>query len=326
MTRRLLHVLVALVWAVPASAGAGADAPGIDGSLDVVETHRVSPHRHVYALAFNGEDGVAVGALGTLLISDDGGQSWNDRSRRSELSLLAVSIAGDGYLAVGQMGLVIRGNGNDWQEVDSGSDERLFGVARDSQGLAFAVGAFGTVLRSSDGGTSWESLEIDWMALAEDLGFDPHIYDVHIDEAQRITLVGEFGMIIRSTDLGESWETLNTGDASLFSLLVNGAVTYAVGQDGVVLRSDDDGGSWERLDTPVTANLMGIAVSADGRRLVAPGMRSVLYSADSGRTWQEIVTREFGRGWYVDAVWSERSGGFLVVGHGGRMQRISDRH
>src|SRR3546814_13250645 len=46
-----------------------------------------------------------------------------------------------------------------WTPVDSGSKSRLFAVHLNPRGDAVAVGEFGTVLVSGDGGQSWRSEE-----------------------------------------------------------------------------------------------------------------------------------------------------------------------
>lgn len=313
-TRRTAGLLmIALLLSAAGSAAAARDGPEA-GLLAAV-----SPHRHVYAADLDGEHGVAVGALGTILETRDGGLSWSDQSLQSPLALLAVALAGERALAVGQLGLVaVRDNGR-WVETRAPTEERLLGVDLTTRGLGVAVGAFGTVLRTEDGGLSWRAVDIDWEEFSPS-GYEPHVYDVHIDERDRVTLVGEFGMVLRSRDGGRNWQLLHSGDASLFALQVDGSTAFAVGQDGTVLRSRDEGVSWTELATGVSANLLAVAGSQG--RLLVPGLRSVLYSADGGDSWHELRDGDFSRGWYGDALWSERLDGFLLFGHGGRIKSI----
>jgi photosystem II stability/assembly factor-like uncharacterized protein len=281
----------------------------------------VSPHRHVFAADMDGDNGVAVGALGTILETIDGGLSWTDASLSAPLALLAVALAGERAVAVGQLGLATVREAGRWVATRVPTEERLLGVDLNTRGLGIAVGAFGTVLRTEDGGFSWKVVDIDWEKFFPS-GEEPHVYDVHIHVDDRVTLVGEFGMVLRSDDGGRSWRLLRSGDASLFALKVDGSTAFAVGQDGTVLRSLDEGESWKELDTGVSANLLAAARSPTRRQLLVPGMRSVLYSDDSGDSWHELIHGDFSRGWYGDAIWSERLGGFLLFGHGGQIKSI----
>jgi photosystem II stability/assembly factor-like uncharacterized protein len=281
----------------------------------------VSPHRHIYAADMDGDYGFAVGALGTVLETRDGGLSWSDTSLQEPLALLAVALAGERAVAVGQLGLVAVRNGGRWVATQAPTEERLLGVDLNTRGLGIAVGAFGTVLRTEDGGFSWRVVDIDWEKFFPS-GEEPHVYDVHIDEHGRVTLVGEFGMVLRSDEGGHGWRLLRSGDASLFALKVDGSIAFAVGQDGTVLRSLDEGASWKELDTGVSANLLAAARSPAQRQLLVPGMRSVLYSGDSGDSWHELIHGDFSRGWYGDVIWSERLGAFLLFGHGGQIKSI----
>lgn len=309
----LLAVPVALIVTGSISAG-----PAVS---QVELLAAVSPHRHIYAADMQGDYGVAVGALGTVLETRDGGQSWSDKSLHEPLAMLAVAIAGERAVAIGQLGLIAVQDGGDWVTVRAPTKERLLGVALNTRGQGIAVGAFGTVLRSEDGGMGWQMVDIDWEKFFPS-GDEPHVYDVHIDEHNRITLVGEFGMVLRSDNAGQSWRLLRRGDASLFALKVDGRNAFAVGQDGTVLRSQDDGASWQELDTGVSANLLGATRGPIRRQWLVPGMRSVLYSGDSGDSWRELIDGDFSRGWYGDAIWSERLAGFLLFGHGGRIRVV----
>jgi len=320
---RHLVSTAALVCAVPLLGLWLAEAPVQAGqsAIEIGLQMKVSPHRPLYATALSGDAGVAVGALGTVLETRDGGASWTDQSLDVPLALLAVTLAGDRAVAVGQMGLVAIREGGVWHMLKAPTDERLFGVALNRDGFALAVGAFGTALRSTNGGADWEPLEIDWEELVPG-GYEPHLYDVLVDAAGRVVVVGEFGLVIRSEDGGRHWRRLRQGDESLFALHIDGATLMAVGQEGAVLRSRDDGNTWTMLKTGVTANLLGIAPGPGREVFLAPGMRVVLYSSDGGDSWRQLVHDDFSRGWYGDAAWSAGRGGFLAVGHGGHIKNI----
>src|ERR1043165_4648062 len=101
----------------------------------------------------------------------------------------------------------------------------------------FAVGARGTILRTTDGGNNWDILTS---------GTDDDLYGVAFTDPNTGTVVGNFGAILRTTDAGNHWTIQRDGMADvLFGVSFTDANTgTAVGSDGLILRTTDAGGSW----------------------------------------------------------------------------------
>lgn len=283
-------------------------------------------HQALFAVAFAGEQGLAVGAFGQLLATSDGGRRWQKQAKPvTTRALLGVAMAGERAIAVGQGGTVlVRGAGGQWSAVASGTEERLFAVDIDVQGTAVAVGGFGKILLSHDGGTSWTSIAPSWMDGGyTEHGLEPHLYAVDLAPDGAITCAGEFGLILRSVDAGQSWAVLARGTDSLFSLeLRDDGIGYAVGQGGTILRSADRGATWTEVASNSESNLLGVASSADGR-VVVTAMRDMLVS-DDGLAWRRVPGGDFGLAWYAGVATrgSGASAAALVVGHSGRIVRI----
>ena len=213
------------------------------------------------------------------------------------LSLLGVAVQQGHAIAVGQEGtvLVLDDTGK-WSKATSGTDSRLFAVSVNSGGQAAAVGAFGTVIRSADGGQTWAAIAPDWASYTKD-GEQPHLYDVNVDEKGVVTMVGEFGLVVRSADGGKTWKTLHQGDASLFALdLPADGAAYAAGQNGALLRSADHGATWTDIDAGTKAILLG--VHSAGGKVVVTGLHDMLLSGDDGKSWQHLGGEEINTGWY----------------------------
>jgi len=283
------------------------------------------PHDALYDVCFDARGGLAVGAAGVLLESDTGGRVWTqNQAPLTPLALLGVACATDRRIAVGQEGTVLVDEGTGWQAVASGSDQRLLAVAANDKGLAVAVGGFGTVLVSRDGGSYWESVSFDWPAIVEDFA-EPHLYDVAIAPDGAVTIVGEFELVMRSEDEGRTWQRLNRGDASLFGLhLSPDGSGFAVGQQGRVLRTRDGGLSWEAGNAPVDALLLAVWSDPAGPVLVS-GMRTMLYSADAGESWRALEGADVNVGWYsgLSAAGDGPDTRLISVGNVGRVLGMS---
>ena len=287
-----------------------------------------SAHQALFAIAFDGRRGLAVGAPGAILSTEDGGASWKPVTAvPAEVALLGVDIKGDHQIAVGQMGLVLRKDGDSWKKVASGADKsRLLSVSINAKGQAVIAGSFGTVLKSDDGGASWTSIAPDWTSFSQkgmDAGVEPHIYAAKIDEAGVVTVAGEFGLILRSAEgNGKDWKTVHVGDASLFALeLRSDGVGYAVGQNGTVLRSSDHGASWTPLDVDTKAILLGVKSVPNGQ-VVVTGMRDMLLSPDDGKSWTHIDEGEATTSWYEGVAQADAASAFFAVGHSGQIVRV----
>lgn len=312
LNRRTLGALLTMVATLVASV-----APVFAAKASDVRLVRSGiAHDMLFDLAFEGAYGVAVGSFGSVLLSDDGGDAWHLADvPGAKLALLGTAISAGRCLAVGQGGTVLVADDcRNWQVADSGSNERLMAVGLNTNGLAYAVGAFGTVLRSEDGGHSWRAVELDWSALSP-TGAEPHLYDVHVSGNGAVTLVGEFGLILRSRD-GDDWRIAHSGEQSLFALAVSGDMAYAVGQGGVVLVSNDGSEDWHPLKSGTSAILTGVWSDGTGR-VIASGLNTILHSEDGGRSWRQSDAGAHAHAAHMAIAASESVGGgqrVLMVG------------
>lgn len=294
MRRRNLSVGVrrAIATAVAVLVG-GAAAPAAAMAQEEVRLVRSGiPHDMLFDLAFEGTLGVAVGSFGSILVSDDGGGEWKPASvPTSGLALLGTAVSAGRCLAVGQGGTVLVADDcRTWRAVEAGTGERLMAVALNRFGLAYAVGAFGTVLRSDDGGRTWSAAALDWSALSP-TGAEPHLYDVHVGDDASVTLVGEFGLVLQTAN-GADWRVAHSGEQSLFGLTIVGDKAFAVGQGGLVLASSDRGASWREVPTGASAILTSVWTDGHGR-VVVSGLNTVLQATHGGSDWRRVDTGAF---------------------------------
>jgi len=265
------------------------------------QVYRGTAHDAFFGLCLDGQQGIAVGGSGLVIESADGGQSWALAEAFTESALLDVSCGAGPSLIVAQGGGIYRWSDGAYQAVDSGTDARLLSVASNNNGLAFAVGSFGAILRSEDGGLNWESLSTDWEAILNDF-VEPHLYDVTVSEVGVVTIVGEFELVVRSPDGGATWETAHTGEASLFGLsLTADGSGFAVGQEGRIIGTTDGGVSWAEVSSPTGGILRNVWSSPAGE-VVISGIRNLLRSSDGGATWTLVEGGDLNTGWYQGLV------------------------
>ena len=327
LTKYCAAVITSLLLAAPVSAQDASDA------IEIVR--QGIPHDALFALDMSGENGLAIGAFGLMLETNDGGNSWNLVEPKTPAALLGVARAGDKQIVVGQGGLVMTREGDgDWTIVDTPFDQRLLNVALSESGRAVTIGEFGFIGISDDSGKTWRTVTPNWEDYNED-GYEPHLYDAEIQADGTMLIAGEFGLILRSTDNGETWPAVASGDQSVFDMHFardESNTAYAVGQEGLILKSTDNGNSWNRLDGGTKANLLG--VWSGNSEVVITGIREMLRSSDDGASFTNTADIKIIRHWFqgvAAGVKETKAGdeGFLreqsiyVVGHKATIARVA---
>lgn len=269
-----------------------------------------------------GERYIAVGERGHVLISREGREWEQAASVPVSVTLTRVDFAGGRLWAVGHDTAIIssRDLGQTWQlqHFDAEAERPLLDVHFFNANEGLAVGAYGLVMRTDDGGSSWTRREmadlvtseaIDWHEAAEaaeeldDTETDPdatgpqdEFYDAERDfdrgcyeyqechlnailaaDSDRLMIAAERGYGYRSTDRGATWESFRFPyPGSMFGLLQTGTGVVAFGLRGHVQFSSDFGDEWEMLETDVVSTLMGGTVDSQGRAVMVGAGAAVL--------------------------------------------------
>lgn len=227
----------------------------------------------------------AAGEKGGLYRTDDGGRLWRELSRGGLSGLWVNALAA----------------------VPTPWGVRLLAGVRQNDA---PVAGEGGVFLSDDGGRTW-SVAFSTEQFVKALAVDPA-------DPGRIVAAEGYG-VWRSEDYGETWSHVNgntwqepTGDDMHFAalefdptsegeVLWGGGVGYPCDfKDGFaggaaappptpgLWRSDDGGATWSRVGEVPQDDFCGVAVSDDGRTILAGGLfTGVWRSADAGATWSE---------------------------------------
>jgi photosystem II stability/assembly factor-like uncharacterized protein len=295
---------VALVLGASAlrSADEPAPAPAAqDPALLNAETMRLANKSLILDVADGANRAIAVGERGHILVSESRGDDWRQvENVPTRATLTGVAAVGDKAWAVGHDGVILASvdGGLTWTRqrampYDPDSDDMhngspLLDVLFLNESTGYAVGAYAWMLRTNDGGATWEEVSLaDAVSVGEP---PPGAEDVFADDGADADMDGGEG--------GESWtfdqselELEEESDPHLNAIVRTGdGSLFVVAERGAAYRSTDSGQTWQRLQLPYEGSMFG-AIGYEDRHVLAFGLRgNVFETRDLGETWTKIDT------------------------------------
>jgi photosystem II stability/assembly factor-like uncharacterized protein len=162
----------------------------------------------------------------------------------------------------------------------------LLDVARAGERLV-AVGEWGHVVLSDDGGETWRQ--------AQSVPTRMTLTEVAFVDARQGWAVGHDAIVLHTSDGGETWELQFSAaeeEATLLSVwFENAEHGIAVGSFGMLIETRDGGSSWERrtlLEEEDSPHLNHVFAGPEGTIFIAAEFAWVLRSRDGGRSWEPL--------------------------------------
>jgi photosystem II stability/assembly factor-like uncharacterized protein len=237
--------------------------------------------------------------------------------------MLSATRAGRRIVAAGDHGIVLLSDtdGADFRQAKSVPVRSTLTAVHFVDGkTGWAVGHWGVVIRTDDGGETWQLQRVD-------TAVDQPLFSVHFRDRENGWAVGLWSLVIATHDGGKTWNPVRLppppggkkADRNLLKIFSNRLGTLFVpAEQGLVLRSYD-GESWSYLETGYKGSFWTGTVLTNGTILVG-GLRGTIYrSVDDGRSWRESKTEA--KASITDI--TEAGGKVLAVGLDG-MQLESD--
>lgn len=246
--------------------------------------------------------GWAAGHHGVILKSEDAGASWalifdgmdagaqviaaaEAEYEAAQAALDQAASEEDQEAALERLDLADLALGDARASIEFGPAQPLMDIWFESPQRGLAVGTYGQIFRTTDGGQSW--------VLGKhgiDNPYNFHYYGISEAANGDIYLVGEQGGIHLSSDRGATWTALDSPyEGSLYGVL-NAAygedeVVLVYGFNGNVFRSTDRGQSWQQVQMPTRKSINDGVVLDDGSILLVGNSGVLLHSADGGETF-----------------------------------------
>lgn len=299
---------------------------------------------------FIGDHGWAVGPMGTILRTEDGGESWEQVSSESDADLYRVDFvnrqegwAAGGRLRIAESNEVMRHDkrggyayiyhtedgGETWECQFAERGRHLFGLDFVNADIGYASGERGFLLKTEDGGDHWEVLPttgtMNWL-------YGMTFLDEHTGFA-----VGLRETVVKTADGGQSWTKIHApADKKMYGfrpiyrdISFNGDTGCIVGQNGSVLISHDRGNTWKPTATFYEDKFREL-MDLRSVQFVTPQLgyavgelgTAILVTEDGGSSWTYRPTD--GTEW-LRAVWADPAGRVMLTGERGKVLLSEDK-
>ncbi|MBN3730288.1 glycosyl hydrolase [Burkholderia sp. Tr-20390] len=207
--------------------------------------------------------------------------------------MLDATWAGQRVVSVGANGVVLLSDnrGATYRQAKSVPvSSTLTSVSFIDARTGWAVGHWGAILKTTDGGETWE---IQRLATSE----DRPLFGVHFIDANHGVAVGLWSLILVTDDGGKTWTkkeaVLPNGkksDLNLFGLFSNGnGEIFATAEKGQLLISRDKGNTWESVETGYKGSFWCGVALPNGVLLVGGLRGTLMRSEDNGHTWSRAT-------------------------------------
>lgn len=274
------------------------------------------------------EHGWLTGHDGLLAATGDGGVSWRtllDGNQINQLRLQTLQqkmteiqtrfdAEPDNDLLAEQLDTVSWLVADATAAVDDGAGVPLLDIWFADSQHGFALGGYGLLLKTEDGGDSW----VYWGDRLENPD-NFHLNAMAADHQGRLYIVGEAGLLFRSEDNGDSWSRIDTPyDGSFFGITEFNKQLYLMGLRGHLYRSDS-GLEWLPVDTGYEVTLLSAVAEAD--KLVLLGQGGMILQSPDGQHFSPLPSggrRSLSAGLALNGV-------YILVGEGG-LQTLEISH
>jgi len=190
-----------------------------------------------------------------------------------------------------------------------------------SSDVIFAVGDYGTIIKTTNGGRTWQVKQnaagiteplfavqfidnfVGWAVgesgrvlkttdqgntwFIQNTPSQRDLFTVNFVSSSIGWVTGSLGTIMKTTDGGDSWSIQTTGTTSSFygAHFLNSTTGYAIGTNGKIIATTNGGATWETRTSGTTQNLYGIQFVSSTVGYIVGSFGLTLKTIDGGNTW-----------------------------------------
>ena len=269
------------------------------------------------------DQSTAVATVGvTIVRSTDAGETWFVVTEAISTGMSRMIKLQNGTIAG------ISFNGDLWRSSDGGLNWISTPTGGNGRDIAFfdnllgiIVGQGGTILKTTDGGDTWTSLNSGVGGI--------NLPDIEMFDDNAGLAVGDNGFVFRTLNGGSTWRATQQGFSSLKAVdVVDADFAVIAGENGAVYKTLDRGGTWESIGAPrLPATGFDDVTFVDRNTGYVAGFSGVYKTIDGGTTWNQVPnligkTIDFvdvNHGWIVN----QGGGGYRTIDGGATWQPMS---
>lgn len=265
--------------------------------------------------AIDTNSAIAVGNNGTILKTDNGGNTWETVASGTTEVLTSVTMgnAATGWICgEGEVLLKTVDGGETWSQQSPSVPGDYSGVSAVNASVAWVAGSIpgngSIVMKTIDGGENWIDQSPPGTILT----------DISAVDSQTAWAI-EFGDgVYRTTNGGDAWTFVDTPSQGIQSRIqaFSGTTAYIVGHSGQFMKTTD-GTNWTRTVLNKSIDLRGLAFLNTSTGWVVGDSGFIAMTGDRGQTWsgQDSRTTASLMGCSartVDSVWACGSSGVML--------------
>lgn len=214
-------------------------------------------------------------------------------SAATKAAMLGSALAGKRIVAVGEHGIVLLSDddGKSFRQAKSVPvRSTLTEVFFADEQTGWAVGHWGVILNTTDGGNSWQLQR-------SDTAVDQPLLSVYFKDKNRGWAVGLWSLLLDTRDGGKTWNANKLPpppgggktDRNLLHIFAGKSGTlFIAAEQGTVIRSTNDGAAWTYFATPYKGSFW-TGIGLQNGTLLVGGLRGKIFrSSDDGKSWSEI--------------------------------------
>lgn len=220
-----------------------------------------------------------------IYLSSNGGDLWRKQDLGVPYKINRIKyIDSHKQWVVGNYGLIMGNvvNYPNWEAITTVTTNDYYDLVRINNDTLMAVGFFGRLEKSFDGGKTWEFYRfLDFISLKS----------ISVSRDDNIFITDQQGKIRLSQDKGKTWNIVYSSESkrSITDIEFNNdSIGIAAGYDQII-RSTDGGMNWHEISIPGCGQLYALTF-ASANKVYLCSSNKIFVSTNAGLTWKEQYT------------------------------------
>ncbi len=262
------------------------------------------------------KNAIAVGDSGTIIMSTDGGTTWNPKFTEYKYNFSDLHAFPSGKtIIIGDSSTILYGKNfvDSLQFLTTQKGYTLFKIIFIDEQTGFITGNKGLILKTINGGINWYKVVTNTNSL---------IFDLDFFDSRRGYAVGWNGLILKTTNGGETWQHVENTltDNYLKSIdLQNNGFGIVAGGDATILRTTNYGETWEIKKIADVGALQKVSFISPNYVALIGTKGTFLISKDKGVNWNLVDIHNFTN---MNDMVLTRKGQLFLVGYNGQILKI----